>query len=99
MAPASAIATRNATRNAIIEADVHAITDVECSGEDARKFKRSILTAAKNVRSKTGGAEGAHGHACLAETDSEFNARAGTNPSIAGNPGLLVFTTGVAPEN
>ena len=99
MAPASAIATRNAARDAIINADIHSITDVEYSGEDARKFKRSILTAAKNVPSKAGGREGAHGHACLTETDAEFNTRAGTNPSVARNPGLLVFTTGVAPNH
>ena len=99
MVPASAIATWNAARNAIVDADLHAITDVEDPREDARKFKQSILTAAKNVPSKAGGREGAHGHAYLAETDADFNRRAGVNPSVAGNPGLLVFTTGVAADS
>ena len=98
MAPASAISTRNAARNAIVEADVHAITGLEYSGENARKFKLSILTVAKNVSSKAGGAEGVHGHAYLAKTDTEFNVRAGANPSVAGNPGLLVFTTALLPK-
>ena len=98
MAPASAIATRNAARDAIINADIHSIGDVEYSSEDARKFKRSVLTAAKNVPSKAGGRAGAHGQACLAETDTDFHSRAGVNPSVATNPCLLVYTTGVAPE-
>ena len=99
MAPASAIATRNAAKNAIIESDIHAITDVEYSGEDVRKWKRSITAAAKNIPSKAGGHGGAHGHACLAETITQFRVQAGVNSTVATNPGLIVFTTGVAPES
>ena len=98
MAPASAIATRNAARDAVTNADIHPIDNTEYSSEDARKFKRTVLTAAKNVPSKAGGRAGAHGHAYLAETDAEFHTRAGANPSVASNPGRLTYATGVAPE-
>ena len=73
MAPASAIATRNAARDAVTNADIHPIDNTEYSSEDARKFKRTVLTAAKNVPSKAGGRAGAHGHAHLVETVAEFH--------------------------
>ena len=99
MAPTSAIATRNAAQDAVTNADIHPIGDTEYSSEDARKFKRTVLTAAKNVPSKAGGREGAHGHAYLVETVAEFRTRAGADPSVAANPGRLVYATGVAPDS
>ena len=98
MAPASAIATRNAARDAVTNADIHPIDNTEYSSEDARKFKRTVLTAAKNVPSKAGGREGAHGHAYLVDTVAEFRARAGVDPSVAANPGRLTYATGVAAD-
>ena len=98
MAPTSAIATTNAARDAVTNADIHPIDNTEYSSEDARKFKRTVLTAAKNVPSKAGGREGAHGHAYLVDTVAEFRARAGVDPSVATNPGRLTYTAGVAPD-
>ena len=93
-----AIATQNAVKNAILESDIHAITDVEYSGEDARKWKRSITAVAKNIPSKAGGAAGAHGHTYVAKTNAQFLMRASVNPTLAVNPGRLTFTHGIAAE-
>ena len=98
MAPGSSIATRNAARNAITDAEIIQIEDAEFSGEVARRWKHSIVAASKNVPTKIAGAAGAHGHTYLLETCLAFNRRAGKNPRPATNPGALNYTTGVVPE-
>ena len=60
MAPGSSIGTRNAARTAITDADIITIDDVEFSSEVARRWKYSIVTAAKNVPTKIAGRAGAH---------------------------------------
>ena len=98
MAPASSIATQNAAKHTILEADIQDITDVEYSGEDARKWKQYIAAATKNVPSKTGGPAGAHGHTYLIETNVQFHTRSSVNPAPAVNPGRLVFSINVTTE-
>ena len=99
MAPGSSIGTRNAARTAITDADIITIDDVEFSSEVARKWKHSIVTAAKNVPTKIAGRAGAHGHTYLVESDAVFTARSGEAPNPAANPGALSYTTGVDAAN
>ena len=60
MAPGSSIGTRNTVRTVITDADIITIDDVEFSSEVARRWKYSIVTAAKNVPTKIAGRAGAH---------------------------------------
>lgn len=99
MAPGSSIGTRNAARTAITDADIITIDDVEFSSEVARRWKHSIVTAAKNVPTKIAGRAGAHGHTYLVESDAVFTARSGEAPNPAANPGALSYTTGVDAAN
>ena len=99
MAPASSIATRNSTRNAITNAEIIEITDVEYTGEEARRWKHSIVGTAKNIPTKIVGRAGAHGHTYIVETDTAFTTRSGANLAPAVNPGGLTYTPGVIVEN
>ena len=99
MAPASSIATRNSVRNAITDAEIIEITNIEYTGEEARRWKRSIVVAAKNIPTKIVENVGAHGHTYIVKTDTAFTTRSGANPAPAVNPGGLTYTPGVIAEN
>ena len=100
MAPGSSTGTRNAARTAIIDADIITIDDVKFSSEVARRWKHSIVTAAKNVPTKIAGRAGAHGYTYLVKSDAVFTVRSGdTAPNPVNNPGVLLYTTGVNTAN
>lgn len=96
MAPASSIQTRNAARNAIVQAVTFEITDTKYTSNTMIRWRESVHVAAKNVPTKIGGAMGAHGHTYHTETDREFNKRAGTDPIPTTNPGALMHPIGIA---
>ena len=99
MAPGSSIGTRNVARTAITDADIIEIDNIEFSSEVARRWKHSIVTAAKNVPTKIVGRADTHGHTYLVETHTVFTVRNGRVPSPAVNPGALSYTRGVAKAN
>ena len=99
MAPASSIATQNSARNAITDTEIIEITNVEYTGEEARRWKHSIVAAARNIPTKIVGRAGAHEHMYIVETNTTFTTRYGTNPAPAVNPGGLTYTPGENTEN
>ena len=100
MALGPSIGIRKAVRTAITDADIIIIDDVEFSSEVARRWKHSIVTAAKNIPTKIAGQAGAHRHTYLVKTDAVFTARSGgAAPRPAFSPGALVCTTGVDAVN
>ena len=99
MAPASSIATRNSARNAITNAEIKEITNVKYTGEEARRWKHSIVAAAKNIPTKIVGRAGAHRHTYIVKTDTAFTTRSGANLAPAVNPGGLTYTPGIIAEN
>ena len=78
---------RNSARNAITDAEIKEITNVEYTGEETRRWKHSIVAAAKNIPTKIGGRKGAHGHTYIVETNTAFNIRSSTNPGFYGAHG------------
>jgi hypothetical protein len=91
MAPGSSIGTRNTTRTEITDADIIEIDDIKFSSKVARRWKYSIVTAAKNVPTKIAGPAGAHGHTYIVKSDAVFTTRSrGTAPSPVTNPGALL---------
>ena len=99
MAPASSIATRNVARNAIIEAEIKQINDVEYSSKTARRWKHSIVAAAKNIPTKIAGAAGGYGHTYLVETTAQFHTQSVENAASVTNPGGLTYSTGVPADS
>ena len=71
----------------------------EYTGEEARRWKHSIVAAAKNIPAKIVGRAGAHGHSYIVKTDTAFTTRSGANPAPAANPGRLMYTPGVIAES
>ena len=79
MAPAPSIAMRNSARNTITNAEIKDIINVEYTGEEVRRWKHSIVAAAKNIPTKIVGRAGAHGHTYIVKTYTAFTTRSGAN--------------------
>ena len=90
MSASTSIATRNAAEEAIGKAVIVHIPSTDFNSEEFRKFKRSVLGAARAVPSTVGG--GAHGHIYLLEDDAAYNARAGVGYTEAVHPGAIDYT-------
>ena len=90
MSTSTSIATRNAAEEAIGKAVIVHIPSTDFNSEEFRKFKRSVLGAARAVPSTVGG--GAHGHIYLLEDDAAYNARAGVGYTKAVHPGPIDYT-------
>ena len=98
MALASSIATRNAARNATIDAEIIKFDDVEFSREGARRWKHFIVTEHKNVPTKILGVPESHSHSFLAKTNPNFNKRSSKNPTPAAGSGALKYITSVVAD-
>ena len=96
----SSIGTRNVARTATTDADIIKIDDIEFSSEVTRRWKHSIVTAAKNVPTNIVGPSGTHRHTYTVESNAIFTVRSGgtgTNPATS--PGALSYTKGVDTAN